>query len=726
MTGLASGERWRSDLLRVVLRVTVGLGSVVYVPSAWLASHTGEGGVLALDTVALVLVYGLAFAPRLTERTRSGGISGVFYLLGVGLLVRIGGIGQVFLVSFAVFATLLIGRRWGLGAVVLSAATMVGIGLLRLLHPALTLSGWRPDGLAGWLVVTANFVLVDVALVLAVSAVITALENARRQALTANAALEQQVKEQEGTSQALRENRALLAIAGQTARLGGWRLHVLGDHVEWSDECCLLHEMPLGSKPTVEEALAFQVPDFRAQVVAASERCGREGISFDMEGSIVTARGNPMWIRLIGRPMRDARDRITHIHGSMQDINARKLAEERHLKLEDQLRQAQRMETVGRLAGGVAHDFNNLLSVVLSYSELLSEGLADGDPMRADLEEIGGAGRRALDLTKQLLAFSRRQVLAPKPTDLSAVVMGMEAMLGRLIGEDIELATRCAADVGSVLVDPGQIDQVIMNLVVNARDAMPRGGTLTLETSTVHLDETYAAEHVGVAPGPHVLLSVRDTGCGMDKATQARMFEPFFTTKEQGKGTGLGLATVFGVVQQSGGTIWVESEPGEGTVFKVYFPLATSEERTNVQPTPSLASRAPRGSETVLLVEDEEGVRVLARTILRKQGYTVLEASNGVEALALSAKHEGRIDLLVTDVVMPRMSGRELVEKLLPQRPQLKVLFMSGYMDDAVVRHGILHSSIAFLQKPITPEPLARRVREVLAGSAMSDFTAPS
>ncbi|MDB4997895.1 MAG: hypothetical protein JWM74_5327 [Myxococcaceae bacterium] len=403
--------------------------------------------------------------------------------------------------------------------------------------------------------------------------------------------------------------------------------------------------------------------------------------------------------------------------GSLADAIAvgaqRKLAEDERLALESQLRQGQKMEAIGLLAGGIAHDFNNLLSVILSYSELLSDDLNEGDPMRADLAEIQGAGTRAVELTRQLLAFSRQQVLQPKIVDATAIVAGLEKMLRRLIGEDVELTTLGGPELGTIMVDPGQMEQVIMNLAVNARDAMPRGGKLTIETADVVLDEAYAATHVGVKPGPHVMLAVTDTGSGMDKATQAHMFEPFFTTKGVGKGTGLGLATVFGIVRQSEGTVWVESELGRGTTFRVYFPTAaTSVVSSN---TPAVEVRgALRGTETILLVEDEERLRILARSILRKYGYTVLDAQSAGDAFLLCEQHAESIDLLLTDVVMPRMSGRELSERLLKVRPQMKVLYMSGYTDDAVMRHGILESSIAFLQKPITPDALVRKVRTVL------------
>jgi PAS domain S-box-containing protein len=416
-------------------------------------------------------------------------------------------------------------------------------------------------------------------------------------------------------------------------------------------------------------------------------------------------------------PVFDTSGKVIGVSNTVRDLRAFRRAEEAVRRAEDQLRQAQKMEAVGRLAGGVAHDFNNILSVILSYSEMILAEMTPGEPIGADIEEIRQAGLRAAALTKQLLMFSRQQVLEPRVLDVNAVLAGLAKMLERVLGEDIDLVTAPSSGVGRIRADPSSVEQVIMNLVINARDAMPVGGRLTIETASVDLDDSYARDHLGVIPGPHVMLAVTDTGTGIDRATQARIFEPFFTTKEPGKGTGLGLSTVFGIAQQCGGSVWVYSEPGKGTVFKVYFPrVDASLDRT----VPSRAPVTLQGSETILLVEDQEQVRAVARGILIRHGYQVLVAKNAGEALLLCEKHAGPIDLLVTDVVMPQMSGPELAKRLAVTRASMKVLCMSGYTDDSIVRHGVLESGMAFLQKPFTPESLTRKAREVLDAAPRS------
>jgi signal transduction histidine kinase len=388
-------------------------------------------------------------------------------------------------------------------------------------------------------------------------------------------------------------------------------------------------------------------------------------------------------------------------------------------RTEEQLRHAQKMEAVGRLAGGVAHDFNNVLSVVLLNAELLSEGLRSGEPDLGDLDEIKRAALRATELSRQLLAFGRQQVFELRVIDLNEIVSEVEKMLRRLIGADIELTTRLSRNLGKIEVDVTQLEQVLVNLAVNARDAMPDGGKLTIETSNVELDEDYVATQVDVEAGPYVVLSVTDTGSGMDATTQARIFEPFFTTKERGRGTGLGLSTVFGIIKQSGGHISVSSTPGEGTTFKVYFPR-TDQENTAPTPQPPEVTTL-HGSETILLVEDDAQVRNVVQVVLRRAGYEIVEARNGSDALALAGDGVRTFDLLLTDVVMPGMSGRELADQVRKIRPEMKVLLMSGYTNGWVVRNGVVDANVAFLQKPITPEALLKKMREVLDGPDFVD-----
>ncbi|HLN29166.1 MAG TPA: ATP-binding protein [Gemmataceae bacterium] len=444
-----------------------------------------------------------------------------------------------------------------------------------------------------------------------------------------------------------------------------------------------------------------------------------------------------IWVSVTGRPLRDESGANKGGVVVFQDVTARKQAEdalqkahvelerrveertaelcranERRQQLEEQYRQAQKLESIGQLAGGVAHDFNNLLTIISGYSDLLLDNPHLDEQTKGLLEEISKAGVRAASLTRQLLAFGRKQVVEFKVLDLNTLVTDTEKMLRRLIDEDVSLTTVLAPALGQVKADLGQMEQVIMNLAVNARDAMPQGGKLTIETANVELDNSYAETHAEVRPGWYVLLAVSDTGCGMTEEVKARIFEPFFTTKGLGKGTGLGLATVYGIVKQSGGHIWMYSEPDRGTTFKVYLPLV-GERISSGKSFPGLRA-TPTGNETILLVEDEDAVRAITRHVLQSWGYTVLEARRGGEAILLCQQHQGKIDLVVSDVVMPEIGGRELVERVTMLHPGIKVLYLSGYTDDAVVRHGILQAEVAFLQKPFRPAALANKVREVL------------
>jgi PAS domain S-box-containing protein len=447
-------------------------------------------------------------------------------------------------------------------------------------------------------------------------------------------------------------------------------------------------------------------PEDRDFVFAFCRKATEEKRNHELEFRMLTAGDRVVWIRDIATVIVE-NERPVKIRGVLLDITERK-------NLEDQLRQSQRVEAVGKLAGGIAHDFNNLVTIISGYSQLLLSRLRQDDPLRKDLEEIKKAGERAATLTQQLLAFSRRQVLLPKIFDLNAVLASMDGMLQRLIGEDIDLVSVQDPTLGRVKADPGQMEQVIMNLVVNARDAMPRGGKLTLETTNIEIRESYRAGEIAIVPGRYVMLAVSDTGCGMDPDTQARIFEPFFTTKGPGKGTGLGLSTVYGIVKQSGGYIFAYSEVNRGTTFKIYLPRIEGSVEPLEQAKTPLARCA--GSETVLLVEDEPGVRILVRETLRMYGYIVLEARHGYEALLIEQEHLNQIQLLITDVVMPQMSGREVADRLLSARRDLKVLYISGYTEAAVIHHGVLDPGTAFLQKPFSPDDLIRKVRQVLDG----------
>jgi two-component system cell cycle sensor histidine kinase/response regulator CckA len=460
--------------------------------------------------------------------------------------------------------------------------------------------------------------------------------------------------------------------------------------------------------------LVVSVTDTAGRPVAIEKREWARQIEqsgeFHADYQVRTKDGELRWLADHSFPWRDGHGRLLGAVGTLMDITVRK-------ELEAQLNQAQKMEAIGRLAGGVAHDFNNLTTAILGYSELMLRQLGPDDPLRRHVAEVTRAAERAAGLTRQLLAFSRKQLLQPRVLDVAEVLEHSRSLLERLIGEDVELVTRGEPGVGRVKADPVQLDQVILNLAVNARDAMPRGGQLVLEASNADLDEDYAHEHVTVRPGRYVMLAVSDTGHGMDKETQQRIFEPFFTTKDKGKGTGLGLSTVYGIVQQSGGYVWVYSEVGRGTTFKIYLPRV-EDEADQPEPVAGPVATRAEASETLLLVEDEASVRELLRELLATAGYSVLEASGPAEALQIVQSRPQPIQLLITDVVMPEMTGPELARRLAEMRPGLRMLFLSGYTEGVVADKGLLADGAHFLQKPFTGDALEAKVREVLDGPA--------
>ena len=511
--------------------------------------------------------------------------------------------------------------------------------------------------------------------------------------------------ERHRSAEALRIAEERMRFALQSANVGIWDMDYTTGVLRWSEILESQYGLPPGTFGGTFEAFVERIhPDDRESVLETVGKAMKAGADFSTQHRTVWPDGTVRWLSGAGRIHLGEHGEPVRGVGISQDVT------ERHT-LEAQYHQAQKMEAIGRLAGGVAHDFNNLLTIILGYCELLLADLDSHDPRQPDMAEIQKAGTRAAVLTRQLLAFSRKEIIEPTRLDLNVVVVDMRAMLGRLIREDVKVTLVLRPELAPVTADRGQVEQIIMNLAVNAQDAMPKGGTLTLETANIELDEHYAKANLGVKPGQYVVLTVTDTGTGITPQVQARLFEPFFTTKEVGKGTGLGLATVRGIVTRSGGSVNVYSEVGKGTSFKVYFPRTDAAER--VAETPSPVPRPHTGAETVLMVEDADGLREPTRRLLQRQGYTVLVAQNADEAFQLFEQNPS-IDVVLTDVVMPGASGPELISRLVERRPGLKVIYMSGYTDEAIVQHGVLKPGIAFLHKPFTSETLGRKIREVL------------
>jgi PAS domain S-box-containing protein len=504
--------------------------------------------------------------------------------------------------------------------------------------------------------------------------------------------------------EALRLSEASFRSVVENAPYGIYRANASGQLLQVNPALQRMLGYPSADE-LLQAHLATEIYRHAGEYDRLNELFGRMDDFKDVEVEWRRKDGTPITVRCSGRRVKDQNGAPAYVEVFAEDVTEQRV-------LERQLRMAQKMEAVGRLSGGIAHDFNNLLGVIIGYSQVLKKKLGPENPLHEHAEEVEKAGQRAATLTRQLLAFSRQQVLTPAVLNLNVLVTDLLKMLPRLLGEDIEVTTSLVPDLGQVKADQGQIEQVIINLAVNARDAMPDGGALRIETANVVLDEAYTRHHPGSRVGHYVMLAVTDTGVGMTPETQAQIFEPFFTTKERGKGTGLGLATVYGVVKQSGGYIWVDSAPGKGASFKIYLPRveeAAAETAASAQP-----AQALRGSETILLVEDADPLRKLAQQFLEANGFRVLTAPNGEEALGLAVRSPLRIDLLLTDVVMPGMNGRVLAEQLAPRQPGMRVLYMSGYTDSFIAGHGVLESGTYLLHKPFTEETLVRKVREVL------------
>jgi PAS domain S-box-containing protein len=515
----------------------------------------------------------------------------------------------------------------------------------------------------------------------------------------------QDVTERKRSVEALRAAEERTRFALQNAGVGIWEVDYTTGTVQWSETLEAHFGLQPGTFEGTFEAFVERIhPDDRSSVLDTIENAVKTGTDFLINHRSIWPDGTVRWLNGAGRILLGEHGEPLRGIGISLDVTERRT-------LEAQFHQAQKMEAVGRLAGGVAHDFNNILTAILGYCELLLEDTGADDPHRPDLIEIHKAGTRATGLTRQLLAFSRKQIIEPAILALNVIVEDMRAMLARLIGEDIKIVVRLRPELALIEADRGQVEQVIMNLAVNARDAMPKGGTLTIETANVEIDEHFGKPSSAVKPGHYIMLTVSDTGTGMTPQVQARLFEPFFTTKETGKGTGLGLATVYGIVTRSGGTVNVYSEMGKGTSVNVYFPRSDAAELVQDEALP--VAHAPAATQTVLLVEDEDELRDLTKRLLERQGYGVLVAATADEALQMFDRHAA-IDVLLTDVVMPGTSGPELTRALVDRRSELKVIYMSGYTEDAIVHHGVLKPGVAFIHKPFTSDALGRKIREVL------------
>ena len=519
------------------------------------------------------------------------------------------------------------------------------------------------------------------------------------------------ITDRRSNEEALQHYTFLMKEMGKAAKIGGWEFDAASGKGTWTEEVALIHELDPSVTTNIEMGLSFYTDESKARITQAIQDAIGSGKPYVLELELITAKGNHKWVKTIGHPIIE-NNKVVKVRGSFQDITKRKHSDKEREKLQMQLTQAQKMESVGRLAGGVAHDFNNMLGVILGYSELAMVQTDKNQPLHSALREIQLAAQRSADLTRQLLAFARKQTMIPKVLDLNTTVEGMLSMLRRLIGEDVDMVWLPSKKPAVIKIDPSQVDQILANLCVNARDAISDNGKVTVETDDINIRDTSQTQYAAFQPGKYVVLAVSDNGCGMDEETQRKLFEPFFTTKDLGKGTGLGLASVYGIVKQNNGFINVYSELGLGTTFKIYLPLYKSEEEPLSKR--DLIDPAMRGTETILLVEDEPTVLRLTARMLEHLGYNVLKTDNPAEAIDLAGIHGGEIQLLVTDVVMPEINGRALEKRILSVIPGLKSLFMSGYTSDVIARHGVLDEGVIFIQKPFNTHNLAAKIREAL------------
>jgi PAS domain S-box-containing protein len=697
----------------MILQWLFGIGLALWIsPRAWAGSqsqihlHVWASVFLGGLITSLPVALGLARPGRpLTRHTIAIG-----QMLMSALLIHLtGGRIETHFHVFGSLAILAFYRDW---RVLVSATCVVyldhltrGIFWPESVYGVASATVWRSLEHAGWVIFEVTFLVISIRKSLSEMHLV-----AERQARleTLKAGIEQTVSERTAD---LRKSEAQLAQAQQIAQMGSWEWDLVENKVTWSEETKRLYaRKPEDAGSPMEACLERVHPGDLPRVNQIIAESLRTRQPFVCEHRVILPDGGERVILGRGEIVVNEQGEPVRMLGVVQDITEMKRAAEALQRSEEQLRQSQKMEAVGRLAGGVAHDFNNLLTVIGGYCAMSLPALEAGQPLQKNILEIQKASERAASLTGQLLAFSRKQVLQPRVLQLNEVVQGMEKMLRRLIGEDVELSTRFDSALGCVKADPGQFEQVLMNLAVNARDAMPRGGKLTLTTSNVLIDHQTKFRNRTLDAGHYVVVAVSDNGMGMSDEVKAHLFEPFFTTKGLGKGTGLGLATCHGIIAQSGGVIHVYSEPNSGTTFKIYLP------RTDAKPEPAAATdtgNLPAGTESILVVEDEPAVRRLAVVILRERGYSVEESNSAFEALELIRKNPP-FDLVITDVIMPQMSGKELCDQIRTQLPRTRVLLMSGYTNDALAHHGVLDENLSFLEKPFSPSGLSRKVRDVL------------